>query len=173
VRIISATNKDLAAAIEAGDFREDLFYRLNVVPLHVPPLRERRGDVTLLALHFLEQFCAVEGKPAKRLSDDSRQVLEEYGWPGNVRELRNLMERTAILVEGDDVRAADIVTWLESGGPREDSVGLRGEIERREADAIRKALEAADGNVTQAASALGIDRTNLHRKLRKYGISRR
>jgi two-component system nitrogen regulation response regulator NtrX len=173
VRIVSATNKDLAAAIDAGDFREDLYYRLNVVPLHVPPLRERRGDVTLLAQHFLEQFCAVEGKTAKHLSDDARQVLEEYSWPGNVRELRNLMERAAILVQDDEVRAADLVTWLESGGPREDSVGLRGEIERREADAIRRALEAADGNVTQAAAALGIDRTNLHRKLRKYGISRR
>jgi two-component system nitrogen regulation response regulator NtrX len=173
VRIVSATNKDLLGAIEDKAFREDLYYRLNVVPLHVPPLRERRGDVPLLAQHFLERFCAAEGKPAKRLADDARQVLEEYSWPGNVRELRNLMERVAILVEADEVRGTDLVTWIESTEGREDAVGLRGEIERREADAIKKALESAAGNVTQAAAALGIDRTNLHRKLRKYGIQRR
>jgi len=172
VRIVSATNKDLAAAIEGGDFREDLFYRLNVVPLRVPALRERRGDVALLARHFLAQFCAAEGKPPKQLSDEALVLLEDYPWPGNVRELRNLMERAAILVEGDAVRAEDLATWLESATARDGGAGLRGEIERREAEAIRRALEQAKHNVTQAAANLGIDRTNLHRKMRKYGIER-
>jgi two-component system nitrogen regulation response regulator NtrX len=173
VRILSATNKDLAAAMEAGDFRNDLFYRLNVVPVHVPPLRERRNDIALLARHFLESFCASEGKPAKSLSAEAATVLEEYRWPGNVRELRNLMERAAILVGGVEVRAEDLAPWLESGPTNDDGVGLRGEIERREADAIRRALESANWNVTQASAGLGIDRTNLHRKMRKYGIARR
>ncbi len=173
VRIISATNKDLDKAIAAGQFREDLFYRLNVVPIHVPPLRERPSDIALLATHFLEQFCAVEGKPAKQLTEQARAVLEEYPWPGNVRELRNLMERAAILVDGPLVRVEDLAPWLDSAGTRESSLGLRGEVERREAEAIRRALETAKWNVTQAAAGLGIDRTNLHRKMRKYGIARR
>ncbi len=173
VRIVAATNKDLGEGLEHGDFREDLFYRLNVLPLHVPALRERRGDVPLLATRFLEASCTAEGRPPKRLSPEARQVLEEYHWPGNVRELKNLMERAAILVPGDEVRAEDLAPWLESPAGREDGAGLRGEIERREEDAIRRALENAGWNVTQAASGLGIDRTNLHRKMRKYGISRR
>jgi two-component system nitrogen regulation response regulator NtrX len=173
VRILSATNRDLAEAMETGEFRRDLFYRLNGVPLHVPPLRERRADVPLIASHFLAQSCAAEGRPTKRLTPEAVTVLEEYRWPGNVRELRNLMERAAILVEGIEVRAEDLAPWLEAGPAAEESSGLRGEIERREIDAIRRALEQAGWNVTQAAAGLGIDRTNLHRKMRKYAIARR
>jgi len=172
VRIVAATNKDLAAARGSGEFREDLFHRLNVLPLHVPALRERRTDVMRLAAHFLAQACTAEGKPAKQLSEEARRILEDYAWPGNVRELRNLMERAAILVDGETVQAEDLAVWLEPPAS-EEGVGLRGEIERREAEAIRKALEGADWNVTQAAAGLGIDRTNLHRKMRKYGIARR
>jgi DNA-binding NtrC family response regulator len=173
VRILSATNKDLAQEIEAEAFREDLFYRLNVLPLHDPPLRERGADVVILAEQFLELFCEAEGKPAKHLSDEARRMIEDYHWPGNVRELRNLTERAAILVDGTEVRAEDLASWLEAAPARDQAVGLRGEIERRESEAVRKALEAASWNVTQAAAGLGIDRTNLHRKMRKYGISRR
>ena len=173
VRIISATNKDLSSAMDAGEFRRDLYYRLNGVPLHVPPLRERKSDVPLLAHHFLARACAAEDMPAKRLTPEALAVLEEYRWPGNVRELRNLMERAAILVEGLEVRAEDLAPWLETGPTAEESSGLRGEIERREVEAIRRALEQANWNVTQAAAGLGIDRTNLHRKMRKYGIARR
>src|SRR4029078_5356717 len=112
VRVIAATNKDLAGAIEAGAFREDLFYRLNVLPIHVPPLRERGSDIALLATHFLEQFCRAEGKPEKKLSDEARDVLADYHWPGNVRELRNLMERATVLVEGPVVRAGELSPGL-------------------------------------------------------------
>lgn len=172
VRFIAATNKDLAAAMAAGAFREDLFHRLNVLPIHVPPLRERRTDIVPLARHFLAAFCAAEGRTPLALTGSAGELLLEYPWPGNVRELRNLMERAAVLVAGDEVRAEDLAIWLEPTSSREEAVGLRGEIERREADAVRRALESADGNVTQAAAALGIDRTNLHRKIRKYGIER-
>jgi DNA-binding NtrC family response regulator len=173
VRFIAATHRDLRAGISTGTFREDLYFRLNVVPLNVPPLRERPTDVVPLARHFLAAFCEAEGRTAPALSDGAAELLSEYAWPGNVRELRNLMERAAVLVMGDAVSAEDLVPWLESTGEHAGSAGLRGEIERREADAVRRALESAQGNVTQAAAALGIDRTNLHRKLRKYGIERR
>jgi DNA-binding NtrC family response regulator len=173
VRVVAATNKDLAAALEEGEFRQDLYYRLNVLPLQVPALRERRGDILLLAEHFLAASCHAEERPPKRLGDEARALLEDYHWPGNVRELRNLMERVAILVPGEEVTAADLAPWLEGAPGSGEAAGLRGEIERREGDAIRRALDGAGGNVTQAAASLGIDRTNLHRKMRKYGISRR
>ncbi|NOT33643.1 MAG: sigma-54-dependent Fis family transcriptional regulator [Candidatus Eisenbacteria bacterium] len=174
VRVIAATNKDLHAAIEVGDFRQDLYFRLNALPLHVPPLRERRSDIGPLAQHFLAASCEAEAKPPKRLSTEAIAVLEDYRWPGNVRELRNLMERAAILVDGIEVRAEDLSAWLigDDEVPSE-STGLRGEIERREVEAIRRALESSNWNVTQAAGTLGIDRTNLHRKMRKFGLSRR
>ncbi len=173
VRVIAATNKDLAAEIQAGRFRQDLFYRLNVLPLHVPPLRERKPDIPVLAEHFLRRFCEREGVPVKRLDAEAAALLSDYAWPGNVRELRNLMERAAILVGGPEVGAGDLEHWLQDAPGPGDASGLRGQIELREAEAIRKALEDAGWNVTQAAAGLGIDRTNLHRKMRKYGIQRR
>jgi len=173
VRVVSATNRNLTGAVESGEFRQDLYFRLNVLPVQVPALRERGADVTLLARHFLTSLCEAEGKPAKVLTPEALELLQSYAWPGNVRELRNLMERAAVMVDGETVGAEDLVLWLETPRSGDDAVGLRGEIERREADAVRKALETAGGNVTQAAAALGIDRTNLHRKMRKYGIQRR
>jgi len=174
VRFVAATNKDLAARVASGDFREDLYFRLNVLPIRVPPLRERRTDIPALARHFLAAVCEVEGRRPLELSADAIELLTGYPWPGNVRELRNLMERAAVLVEGPKLEASDLVVWLETPAePREEAAGLRGEIERREAEAVTRALEAAHWNVTQAATALGIDRTNLHRKMRKYGIERR
>jgi two-component system nitrogen regulation response regulator NtrX len=172
VRLIAATNKDLAGAVRDGDFREDLYFRLNVLPIAVPPLRERRGDVTRLAEHFLVAFCAAEGRAQKRLADDARELLEDYHWPGNVRELRNLMERAVVLVEADSIAASDLLPWLETAPDDDEAVGLKGKVARSEIDSIRRALEAAGWNVTQAAAGLGIDRTNLHRKMRKYGIAR-
>src|SRR5262245_50048921 len=173
VRLLAATNKDLASAVKAGDFREDLYFRLNVLPVAVPPLRERRADIGPLASHFLERFAEAEGRGAMTLSEDARELLEEYHWPGNVREMRNLMERAVVLVKDDDVTAADLNPWLESPPEEGEDAGLKGKVARSEIDSIRRALDAADWNVTQAAAGLGIDRTNLHRKMRKYGIARR
>jgi two-component system nitrogen regulation response regulator NtrX len=173
VRLLAATNKDLAAAVKAGDFREDLYFRLNVLPVAVPPLRERKSDVGPLASHFLERFAEAEGRAPMTLADDARELLEEYHWPGNVREMRNLMERAVVLVKGDVVTAAELNPWLESPPEEGEDAGLKGRVARSEIDSIRRALDAADWNVTQAAAGLGIDRTNLHRKMRKYGIARR
>jgi two-component system nitrogen regulation response regulator NtrX len=173
VRLLAATNKDLAEMVQQGEFREDLWFRLNVLPLQVPALRERRGDVAALARHFLAVFAAAEGRTAPVLAEDAVQVLEEHHWPGNVRELRNLMERAVVLVPGDSITAADLLPWLESRPDEGEESGLKGRVARSEIESIRRALEAADWNVTQAAAGLGIDRTNLHRKMRKYGIARR
>jgi two-component system nitrogen regulation response regulator NtrX len=189
VRLVSATHKDLAAQVRAGAFREDLYFRLNVLPLHVPPLRERREDIPLLAEHFLHAFAQAEGLADKELTPEASTLLGNYSWPGNVRELRNLMERAVILVPGPLVHATDIADWLvpvtrnapvdaaSAQGEDEDELPaepgtLREELERREAEAIVKVLEGARWNVTQAAAQLGVDRTNLHRKMRKYGIRR-
>ena len=173
VRLLAATNKDLAAAVKSGDFREDLYFRLNVLPVAVPPLRERKSDVGPLASHFLERFAEAEGRAPMSLADDARELLEEYHWPGNVREMRNLMERAVVLVKDAEVTAADLNPWLESPPEEGEDAGLKGKVARSEIDSIRRALDAADWNVTQAAAGLGIDRTNLHRKMRKYGIARR
>ena len=173
VRLIAATNKDLAAGVRSGEFREDLYFRLNVLPLAVPPLRERRGDIARLCAHFLERFAAAEGRPAPALAADAAELLEDYHWPGNVRELRNLMERAVVLVDGASITANDLDAWLESAPDTDEDSGLKGRIARSEIDSIRRALDTADWNVTQAAAGLGIDRTNLHRKMRKYGIARR
>ena len=182
VRLIAATNQDLRSGIKDGRFREDLFHRINVVPIHVPALRERREDVPLLAEHFLARVAADEGLPRKELSADALERLVHYAWPGNVRELRNLMERATVLLERTQIEEADLDPWLE---PETEAAadmtaeaasagdgGLRGELEKKEAEAIRRELESARWNVTQAAARLGLDRTNLHRKMRKYGIRR-
>ncbi len=173
VRIVAATNKDLSEAVKAGDFREDLYFRLNVLPVVVPPLRERRGDIERLARHFLARFAEQEDRAGLALSTEAAELLEDYHWPGNVRELRNLMERAVVLAPGAVVEASDLLPWLESRPEETDDAGLKGRIARSEIDSIRRALEGADWNVTQAAASLGIDRTNLHRKMRKYGIHRR
>ena len=173
VRLVAATHRDLAAAVKAGDFREDLYFRLNVLPVVVPPLRERKADVARLAQHFLDRFTAAEGRGPMALTDDARELLEEYHWPGNVREMRNLMERAVVLVPEARITAADLDAWLESPPEEGEDAGLKGKVARSEIDTIRRALESADWNVTQAAAGLGIDRTNLHRKMRKYGIARR
>ena len=172
VRLIAATNKDLAAGVKNGDFREDLYFRLNVLPVAVPALRERRGDIEPLAAYFLRMFCAVEERPLKALAPDAVELLEDYHWPGNVRELRNLMERAVVLVDADSITASDLLPWIESRPDENEDAGLKGRVARSEIDSIRRALDAADWNVTQAASGLNIDRTNLHRKMRKYGIVR-
>ncbi len=173
VRVVSATNRDLEAAVETGGFRDDLFYRLNVIQLHVPPLRSRGTDVLLLARHFLQMFAGRSGKAVTGIAETAAARLLEYAWPGNVRELRNAMERAVALARHDKVVLDDlperIRDWhsshviLGSSDPAE-LVPLE-EVERRY---ILHVLESAGGNRTLAARILGLDRKTLYRKLQRW-----
>jgi len=180
VRVISATNRDLEAMIEAGDFREDLYYRLNVFPIHLPPLRERTGDVLVLADHFISKFAARTHKRVSGYSEEAGSKLLAYPWPGNVRELENIIERAMILVKGDRVGADDLAfsrraptqapalaraETVEEGGATL-SARLRDE-ERRE---IVAAVEKSKSNIASAARVLGINRSTLYYRMRKHGL---
>ena len=173
VRVLAATNKDLQAEIERGLFRSDLFYRLNVIPIEVPPLRARGNDVVLLADHFLRRYAAESGAVRKRLSAGGASRLRAYTWPGNVRELRNVIERLAILVPGDTIEAEDIQL-----GTRDDltteiapDLTLREARDEFEKQFILSRLRTFAGNVSRTADALGVERSNLYRKLHAYGIT--
>ncbi len=178
-RILAATNKDLTRQIAKGEFREDLFYRLNVVPLRVPPLREREGDIELLAEHFMKALSAENGRPVKKLSQGAMALLSSYRWPGNVRELRNFIERVVIMVEKDLLAENDLLALepglaqARDGGDAASKGALRSRLEDEEERSVREALEAAGWNVSEAARRLGIDRASLHRKIKRYGIKRR
>ena len=177
VRVIAATNRDLAALVARGEFREDLYYRLEGIVLRVPPLRERREDVPLLARHFLERACR-EMARTMEFGEDALERLAALDWPGNVRQLRNLVERLAILVPGETITARDVELHLggeaspggmpgvPTAGPLADAVTA---FERRFVEA---ALARHGGNVAAAARELGIERTSLHRKMRALGITR-
>lgn len=173
VRVIAATNKSLDVEIANGTFREDLYFRLNVIPIHVPPLRERGDDVSLLAGHFLRRFAAETGRKPKRLAPSAAALLRNYSWPGNVRELRNLIERLTILVPGEIIERDAI----ELGGGRAGSrMTVRSDMTLREAreefekEFILGRLREYSGNVSRTADALGVERSNLYRKLHAYGI---
>ncbi len=171
VRVISATNQDLAALVSERKFREDLYYRLSVVPIRVPPLRERPEDIRPLAEYFVEEFCRRNNFRPKRMLDEVFEVLRAYRWPGNIRELRNVVERMAILA-ADPITAEAVP--LEIRLPRE--VGVPSTLEETRAQAerevIRRALADADGNVAAAARALGIERTRLHKRIRALGLEK-
>jgi two-component system nitrogen regulation response regulator NtrX len=175
VRVVASTNKNLEEEIERGNFREDLFYRLNVIPFHVPPLRERVEDVRLLANHFLKEFTTAYGRKPKELTEEALRVLEEYSWPGNVRELRNLMERIVIMNPQMRIDARHIPldrarrTALDRSADRFGS--LQDVREAAERDYIFKKLEEAKGNVTRAAEMLGLERSHLYRKMKALGIA--
>jgi len=177
-RIVAATNKNLAKQIEKEEFREDLFYRLNVVPLRVAPLREREGDIELLASHFFKALSAENGRSEKTLDAGAISLLASYRWPGNVRELRNFVERVVIMVEKDDLSENDFLA-LEPGlsSAMEKDAGSKGalksRLEEEEERSLREALELAGWNVSEAARQLGIDRASLHRKMKRYGIRRK
>ncbi len=173
IRVVAATNVDLEAAVEEGRFREDLYYRLNVVPLHLPPLRERSGDVTLLAQRFLAQFSAAQDRDPPRVSPDVWDALERYHWPGNVRELKNLSERLVVLDDDGQVRLSDLPESLRPwgllpNGAREAELPPS-EAARDEAlnafrlGYVQRLLDASSGNVSQAARAAGVSRRTLHR----------
>ena len=172
VRVIAATNKELEEEIRNGTFREDLYFRLNVLPIAVPALRERGRDILLLADHFLRRFAADSGLRPKRLSAAAEQKLLGYHWPGNVRELRNLMERLTILEPGEVIDATAIELGARPAEIRSSSeaLSLREAREEFERDLILRRLQEFGGNVSRTADALGVERSNLYRKLNAYGI---
>ena len=167
VRIISATNADLNQEVDAGRFRQDLLFRLNTVEIHVPPLRERRQDISQLAMYFLNRYAERYRKPAKTLRSSAMQAMLEYSWPGNVRELDHAVERAVLLSSGDLVRVSD----LSLRTPRESTQRMEDlSLEEVESLLIRKAIDRYGGNISQAAEALGLSRSALYRRLQKYGI---
>ena len=176
IRIIAATNQDLKAKVAEKGFREDLFYRLNVFHITVPPLRERREDIPRLAGHFLKEIARENNVPPKNLSAGARTALLTYRWPGNVRELRNAMETASLVARGDAIEWGDLTPEIlgnilppSSDGPIPlPSPRTLEEIER---DAIVGALLQANGNKTKAAKTLGIGLRTLHRKIKEFGIS--
>jgi two-component system, NtrC family, nitrogen regulation response regulator NtrX len=176
VRVIAATNKDLPSEIRAGRFREDLYFRLNVIPIFVPPLRDRDNDIALLADHFMAEFAREYGKRPKRLDSGAAIGLRSYRWPGNVRELRNVIERLMIMVPGDTIALSDLA-FLDSGAvaaaetPGTPPLLLHEARERFERDYILRALAAHNGNISRTADALGVERSNLYRKMKAFGIA--
>jgi two-component system, NtrC family, nitrogen regulation response regulator NtrX len=177
VRVIAATNKHIADEIAAGRFREDLFYRLNVVPLTVPPLRQRREDIPLLVERFVAELARFEGLPTRTFAPEAVALLRERAWPGNVRELRNAVERLVILASGGRIEAADVRRIL--GAEQESAIGdLAGldTFERFKAEAEKSFLVAKlaenDWNVSETARRLEMPRSNLYKKIEKYGLAR-
>ena len=171
VRVLAATNKDLERAVRDGQFREDLYFRLNVIPLHVPPLRERREDIPLFAETFADAACRENGFAPKRIESAAMERLRAWPWPGNVRELKNTMER-AVIFSGESIGLVDLPDEIRPGAtPGSDSeVTLREFRDQLERDFIVRKLEQQSWNVSRTAAALGIERTHLHRKLRALGI---
>ena len=188
VRLVTATNRDLLAEVGAGAFREDLFYRLNVVPIHIPPLRERREDIPLLADHFIAKFNDRLKKEIAAITPEAIERLVAYQWPGNIRELENLMERTVLFCEGPEIRVSDLPPEVAgapapvpgaSHAPGEETLrpapeslkeAVRAETERVERELIQRALDATGGNVTQAARKLKISRKSLQTKMKELGL---
>ena len=167
MRILAATNADLRAEVAAGRFREDLFFRLNTVELHLPPLRERREDIPLLAKHFLDRFAKNYSRPVRELSPEAMQALLRYQWPGNVRELGHAVERATLLAQGDAVREGDLALQPATGG----STTLEDmSLEDVERVLISKAMARYEGNVSQVANALGLSRSALYRRLQRHNL---
>jgi two-component system, NtrC family, nitrogen regulation response regulator NtrX len=175
VRVVAATNKNLEKEIERGNFREDLFYRLNVIPFTVPPLRERAEDIPVLAAHFLHEFAVAYGRKSKELSEDALTALMSYQWPGNVRELRNLMERIVILHPQQRIEVRHLpleaARKTHNGKPWNGFGSLHDVKEAAEREYILRKLEETGGNVTRASELLGLERSNLYRKMKTLGIA--
>lgn len=187
IRLVSATNRDLTEMVRAGEFREDLYYRLNVVPIHLPPLRDRVGDIPLLAMAFLERFCKKNQVGVKGFSPEAMTMMDSYSWPGNVRELRNIVERLAILCDQERIEPHHLPSEIRQSPPRpsggtplprtwEEFKLLKQQVrdtavQQLERRFLVEALERCGGNVSRAAEEIGIQRTNLHALIRKYGLS--
>jgi len=172
-RVISATNKDLEEAVKKGEFREDLFYRIAVFPIKLPPLRERKEDIPLLSAHFLTKYSEQEGKQIDDIAPDALELLMAYHWPGNVRELENAIERAIVLATPPEISAKDLPPNVRSLGEKkiyESDNKLAGWIEKLEESALRQALLECEGNISQTAKKLGIGRATIYRKAKKYGL---
>ncbi len=175
VRVLSATNRDPRTSVREGVLREDLYYRLNVLTVELPPLRERNGDVGLLAHHYLERFSEKHGASVRVLDDDALGLLEAYRWPGNVRELRNVMERATILARGESVEAAHLPPYIRNpqasgeGGPEVPTGFTMAEVEK---ELILRTLDETAGNKAEAARRLGVNVKTIRNKLKSYGIRR-
>ncbi len=181
-RLVAATHRDLAKMVEAGEFRQDLFFRLAVLELSVPPLREREGDVELLAAQFIHELASEAGRPPPRLSPAVQAVLRSYAWPGNVRELRNTLQRGLVVCEGDSIELADLPPRLHASlelpepvltsAPSETAavVARGGSLADIERAAIEEALRATGGNLSEVTRRLGIGRATLYRRLKKYNL---
>ncbi len=166
-RVMAATNRDLNRAIQEGDFREDLYYRLAVIEIDIPPLRERRADILPLARYFVDRFSEKLDMPELRLDSSSLEYLRSYDWPGNVRELENAMERAAVLSRDDVIRPEDLPVSVQEGEAAGETGSVQRTLEEAEMDHIRRVLEHTDGNRTQAAQMLDISPSTLWRKLKK------
>jgi two-component system, NtrC family, nitrogen regulation response regulator NtrX len=177
-RVIAATNKDLQTEIRAGHFREDLYFRLNVIPIFVPPLRDRRDDIPLLAEHFMAELAREYGRRVKSFDEEAMAAIQRYAWPGNVRELRNVIERLMIMVPGENISTGDL-GFLDIGGlgvlpappPGTERLTLHEARDRFERDLILRTLAEQQGNMSRTADALGVERSNLYRKMKAFGIA--
>ncbi len=177
VRVLAATNKDLEKEMEEGRFRQDLYYRLNVIPLRIPPLRDRKEDVPLLVAQFIKDFALKEGDPEKEVTDEVLAVLMKHNWPGNVRELKNIIERLVIMTQTRVISKCDLFPLFEEG--RQETVLVEPEIaldsfraakQDFERQYIIRKLREFDGNISKTAEAIGLERSNLHKKIRSYGL---
>jgi two-component system response regulator HydG len=168
VKIIAATNKDLAAMVKKGTFREDLFFRLNIIAIAVPPLRDRGDDILLLIYHFAEKFAKEFGKPTPQFSDKALRALKSHDWPGNVRELENIVHRVVLMTDSKVVEVSDLPSLMRFSAARGHS--LNRTLAEVEAEHIRRVLASKGGNKTAAAATLGIDRKTLREKLKLYNI---
>jgi len=179
VRIIAATHRDLRSEVKAGRFREDLFFRLDVVPIHLPPLRERNADIPLLVEHYLDRLRRRHGLPSPLIDEGGIACMKAHGWPGNVRELFNIVERLAILYPGAHVGAEEVGGVLPqgtggdttTGWPAEDRRSLRERLDDYERELLDAALATSDGNVAEAGRRLKTDRANLYRRMKRLGMS--
>ncbi|MGQ0732939.1 MAG: sigma-54-dependent transcriptional regulator [Acidobacteriota bacterium] len=176
VRIIAATNKELPAEIRAGRFREDLYFRLNVIPIFVPPLRDRREDIPVLAEHFTALMATEYGRRPKRLAPEAHARLQHYPWPGNVRELRNVIERLMIMVPGETITAQDLAFLGHdeirvTPAAQQPGAPLAEARERFEREYILQALASQQGNISRTADVLGVERSNLYKKMKAFGIA--
>ncbi len=177
VRILAATNKNLEEEVRQGHFREDLFFRLNVVPIHSAPLRRRTGDIPVLVEHFIKRFCDEYGYTHKTTAPEVMQVLQNYSWPGNIRELKNIIERLVIMTSAGHITTADLPDHLQEKfeivkDDFSEGLSLKELRDKIESNYIRFTLEKHGWNISQCARVLGIDRTNLHKKMNTLGISK-